>query len=151
MFLHASTIKKAKKMPKYDVHAKRHFFMPNHFKKRPNFWNLALKMPTWQPWYICSLYFAKISTCTWTEKHYVETHKLYKSSIQIKDICKMHVLLLPRVQEQQCQERWNGIAQSIKARSKSSYANITAGLETFLSIEKKFEEIKRNVFFALLI
>jgi len=25
--------KKAKKMPNYDVHAKRHFFMPNHFEK----------------------------------------------------------------------------------------------------------------------
>jgi len=25
--------KKAKKMPNYDVHAKHHFFMPNHLKK----------------------------------------------------------------------------------------------------------------------
>ena len=25
--------KKAKSMPNYDVHAKHHFFMPNHFKK----------------------------------------------------------------------------------------------------------------------
>jgi len=25
--------KTAKKMPNYDIHAKRHFFMPNHFKK----------------------------------------------------------------------------------------------------------------------
>ena len=35
--------KKAKQLPNYDVHAK-------PLSKRPNFWNLALKMPTWQPW-----------------------------------------------------------------------------------------------------
>jgi len=48
MFFHANTIKKGQKMPNYDVHAKHHFFTkPLH--KKPNFWNLALKMPTWQP------------------------------------------------------------------------------------------------------
>jgi len=31
MFFHANTIKKGQKMPNYDVHAKHHFFMPNHF------------------------------------------------------------------------------------------------------------------------
>jgi len=40
--------KKATKMPNYDVHAKHHFFMPKT-SKRPNFWNLVLKMPTCQP------------------------------------------------------------------------------------------------------
>jgi len=30
---HANTIKKSQKMPNYDVHAKHHFFMPNHFEK----------------------------------------------------------------------------------------------------------------------
>jgi len=40
--------KQAENMPNHDVHAKHNFFMPNNFK-RPNFWNLALKMPTWQP------------------------------------------------------------------------------------------------------
>jgi len=33
MFFHGSTINKSQKMPNYDVHAKHHFFMPNHFKK----------------------------------------------------------------------------------------------------------------------
>jgi len=33
MFFHANPIKKGQKMPNYDVHAKRHFFMPNHVKK----------------------------------------------------------------------------------------------------------------------
>jgi len=33
MFFHANTIKKAKKMPNYDIHAKHRFFMPNHFQK----------------------------------------------------------------------------------------------------------------------
>jgi len=33
MSFHANTIKKGQKMPNYDVHAKHHFFMPNHFKK----------------------------------------------------------------------------------------------------------------------
>jgi len=46
---HATTIKKAKKRQTMT-------YMPNTIfscqttKKRPNFWNLALKMPTWQPW-----------------------------------------------------------------------------------------------------
>ena len=37
------TPQKRPKMPNYDVHAKQ-------LQKRPNFRNLALKMPTWQPW-----------------------------------------------------------------------------------------------------
>ena len=38
-----NTIKEGQKMPDYDVHAK-------PLQKRPNFWNLALTMRTWQPW-----------------------------------------------------------------------------------------------------
>jgi len=48
MFFHANTIKNGQKMSNYDVHAKHHFVMPNHFKKG-QIPNLALKMPTWQP------------------------------------------------------------------------------------------------------
>jgi len=36
-------LKKAKNMRIYDVHAK-------PLLKRPNVWNLTVKMPTWQPW-----------------------------------------------------------------------------------------------------
>jgi len=39
--------KKAKKMPNYDVHAKHHIFMPNHFEKGQI--SGIRKMPTWQP------------------------------------------------------------------------------------------------------
>jgi len=33
-----ATVRKAKNMPKSDVHTKQHFLMPNHFKKG---WNLV--------------------------------------------------------------------------------------------------------------
>jgi len=69
-------------MQNYDVHAKQHFLMPNQVK-RPNFWNLALKMPTWQPcqaWFDYWLSFAKlifrfISTCAvWRGKEKCQRH-----------------------------------------------------------------------------
>jgi len=34
IFLLPTPLNKAKSMPNYDVHAKQHIFMPNHFEKR---------------------------------------------------------------------------------------------------------------------
>jgi len=36
-------MKKAKQMPNYDAHAKHHFFMPNHYKKKAKFLEFDLK------------------------------------------------------------------------------------------------------------
>jgi len=49
MFFHANTIKKGQKNAKLWRTCQTPFFHAKPLRKRPNFWNLALKMPTWQP------------------------------------------------------------------------------------------------------
>jgi len=49
MFFHANTIKKGQKNAKLRHTCQTPFFHAKPLSKRPNFWNLALKMPTWQP------------------------------------------------------------------------------------------------------
>jgi len=49
MFFHANTIKKGQKNAKLWRTCQTPFFHAKQLQKRPNFWNLALKVPTWQP------------------------------------------------------------------------------------------------------
>jgi len=46
-----STNSKVKSMTNYDVNAKQHFLLLNHFKKAKCL-EFGIKMPTWQPWWL---------------------------------------------------------------------------------------------------
>jgi hypothetical protein len=65
--------KKARKKPKSQIN----FLTPTTLKKKPDFHNLALKMPIWQLWIACAVYGCgtaralHVSTCWWYSRYAV--------------------------------------------------------------------------------